>query len=419
MRAPRMTDEFVYGVASGNSVERALDFARAEAAKSIEVNIREEMTDTQTLWVDRSAGTTRESSRDNVSRAVTSFVERRLNSCDTQARCVDAAGETHVLVACARRSELERRLALAATQMAETPLANAALLAVPGIDERGYITQLGEYMARVLRDGVARGHAVASGSMHIVTTAPWKPAALHDAAREGHASHLLRVEHLLLEDRRVRVSAYLQDVKTDHHVPGSDVSFDAELEPAQLALLSVQGPLLPQKDAHDLVNTRGDYAVPMRLSKTDLKEGEEVSISISLPIEGYVYLYDFYEDGQAVLLLPSALHPDNHFVAGSKLSLPDAEWKRAGATLVACPLDGHAVTRESVKVVVSPVPLDLPGAKFSATGFTSLSMTDPEATLGSVRNRIEELKAKSVPIGTADMQYFIRAAKRRVKACGG
>ena len=419
-RPPPMTEDLVYGVGSGASMEAAMNNARAAAAKSIEVEVREEITDTQTLWIDRASGDkARERSREKVSRAVSSHVDRRLNSCAQEQRCTNGSGSTFVLVSCARKSELERRLAQAAAKLSAVPLPSISVLPVPGINEEGHVTQLGEYMSRVLRDALTNGQAAGANQLQIVSAPPWRTAELAEAARASRASHLLRVEHLTLDERRIRVSAYLQEAATDHYVPNSVVAFEAQLDPAQLTLLAVRGPLLPQKNAHDFVNTTGTMPVPLRLSKTDLREGEEVTISVTLPIEGYLYIYDIYEDGQAVLLVPSVLNPNNHFPAQTQFELPDAAWRSAGATLTACPLNNQAITRESVKAIVSPVPLDLPGTRASADGLTTLSMSTGgrSATLAAVRQRIEALKAQGVAIGTSDMQYYVRAAKQRSSAC--
>ena len=40
----------------------------------------------------------------------------------------------------------------------------------------------------------------------------------------------------------------------------------------------------------------------LRLQKTSLKEGENVSLEFSLDREAYVYLFDIYEDGKAAVL---------------------------------------------------------------------------------------------------------------------
>jgi hypothetical protein len=401
---PRMTPELVYGVGGAQTAEAAADVARADAAKAISVEIREDMTDSQVLWLERSGSSEREVSQERISRAASSSVDRRLESCELRAKCSDDHENIHVLVACARRSSLERELIGTARTLVSARATVGALLGVPGSDGNGYVTQLGLYALNVVRDALL---ASGSAAYPIVSTASWEPANLHEAARNAKATHLLRVEYQLLDVPRVRFSVYVQEVATDRHVAGADAAFEVELDPGQLVLLSIVGPLLPQKSAQDLVNTAGAYPVPLRLSKTDLREGETVVIELTMPREGFVYVYDIYEDGRADLLMPSRLSPANRFAAESVVRLPDSSWKQAGAELRACPLNRQKLTREYVKVIVSPLALD----------FGASSSGNASPNIGALQARLEELKRSGVPLGTAEMPYFIRAASRPVSAC--
>jgi hypothetical protein len=349
---------------------------------------------------------------------VDSFVVRRLDECETRSKC-HIGLDVHALVACARRSELEKQLAQAAHLIAAAKLpADAALLSVPGIDDLGYVTQLGEYSARVLRDGVAQLLTGSPDQARMVSSAPWRPMDLHEAARAAGATHLLRVEHVSMGGARVHVSCYVQDTKDDHHVAGTDFAFDVDLEPAQAELLAIRGPLLPQKDAQDFVNTTGAFRLPIRLSKTDLQEGDSVQVFLQVPRDSYVYIYDVYEDGRVVLLHPSSLDRNNHFAPGSSFELPNAAWQRAGAALMACPLGRQPITREYVKVIASPVPLDLPGTVVEGSDFPSMA-GGPQSKLEALRAKLEELTRSGVAVGTADMPYFIHSRPAPEPACQG
>gem|GEM_PF-6301302 len=412
-----MTAETVYGVGSAHDLASAEARARASAASAISVDVREEMSDQETLWVDQGERS-REQTQTKIDRAVDSFVVRRLDACETRSKC-HVGNDVHALVACERQSALERRMAEAAKVIAAVKLpAGATLLSVPGIDDEGYVTQLGEYAARLLRDGVARALSSEAGQARIASSAPWRPMDLHQAARESKATHLLRIEHFDAGGTRVHVSCYVQDTQDDHRVPGTDVAFDIDLEPSQAALLALRGPLLPQKDAQDFVNTTGTFRLPIRLSGTELTEGESVQMFVQVPSDSYVYVYDVYEDGRVVLLHPSPLDRDNHFGSGSSFELPSAAWKKAGVALRACPLGRQLITREYVKVIASSVPLDLQGAKVEGSDFASMR-GGPESKLEALREELEALARSGVPVGTADMPYFIHAKREPEPSCEG
>jgi hypothetical protein len=167
------------------------------------------------------------------------------------------------------------------------------------------------------------------------------------------------------------------------------------------------------------VNASGTYPVPLRLSKTDLREAEQVIIDVTAPRAGYLYVYDLYEDGRATLILPSPVTPENRVAAHASVRVPDAAWERAGLKLQACPLKRQKLTREYVKVILSPVQLDLAGAKVSGANFTTLAPSSSEGGLAEVQARIEELMQAGVPIGTAEQPYFVRAGSRPAPECAG
>jgi len=412
-----MTPVAVFGVGAAATEEAALDVALSDAAKAISVDVREEMTDTQLVWIGHQGAKSAERSQDRIARAASFSVERRLDGCRRSDTCRDEHAAVHMLVSCERReSALERELVAAARKIAAADVRVGPLLGVPGSDDKGYVTQLGQYALNVVRSALM---SAKSGAYQVVAAPPWEPSELHEAARRSGATHLLRVEYLLLGRTRVRSDVYLQDAETDRRVPGSSVAFEVELDPAQLSLLTVQGPLLPQKEAQDLVNASGTYPLPLRLSKTDLREAEQVSIEVTAPRAGYLYVYDLYEDGRATLLLPNPVSRDNRVAAHASVRLPDAAWEQAGIKLQACPLKRQKLTREYVKAILSPVQIDLVGARVSGSGFTALAPSSSEGGLSEVLARIEELMQAGVPIGTAEMPYFVRASSRPAPECAG
>jgi hypothetical protein len=68
----------------------------------------------------------------------------------------------------------------------------------------------------------------------------------------------------------------------------------------------------------------GGLSAKLHLSKTDLKEGDEVKIFYSVSEDAYVYIFSIAADGSVTLLLPNANNPDNFTRAGSANQFPQA-----------------------------------------------------------------------------------------------
>jgi hypothetical protein len=404
-RSPRMTESEVFGVATAGRKSDAVDAARVEAAKSVSVEIRELVRDTQVLWSDNDEGNTRE----HVTRAATSSVNTRMTSCQEVEVCRVSSGRIAALISCTRKSELERALHRSAGQIGALQLKDAVVLAVPGSDPDGYISYLGEYAMRTLQDAVA----ALPGTTFAFARAPaWSPKDLHEVARELKSTHLLRAEYIIVQDLQLRFSIYLQDTTSDQIVRGSATSFEVELSEAQASLLTVRGPLLPQHVGQRLAQALGDYKISLRMNRTDLLEGQTIKVTFELQEGGYAYLYDIYEDGRATLLLPSIMRQSNYFEPGAKVTLPPPEAAKTIA-LVACPLGEQERTREYLKLVVSPVPLDLSDSEPAAVGTVSEMDGTP---LGGMGDFVEKLKGLQ-SFGTAELPFFIRRGAERAAAC--
>jgi hypothetical protein len=69
----------------------------------------------------------------------------------------------------------------------------------------------------------------------------------------------------------------------------------------------------------------GGLSVKLHLSKTDLKEGEDVKIFYSVSQNAYVYIFSVAADGSVTLLLPNANMPDNFTRSGKAHQFPQAE----------------------------------------------------------------------------------------------
>lgn len=63
-------------------------------------------------------------------------------------------------------------------------------------------------------------------------------------------------------------------------------------------------------------------SVKLSLSKTDLKEGDEVNLFYQVSADSYVYIFSIAADGSVTLLLPNSNIPDNFTSAGRAYQFP-------------------------------------------------------------------------------------------------
>lgn len=66
-------------------------------------------------------------------------------------------------------------------------------------------------------------------------------------------------------------------------------------------------------------------SVTLSLSKTDLKEGNDVKIFYTVSEDAYVYIFSVAADGSVTLLLPNAATPDHFARAGKAHQFPQAD----------------------------------------------------------------------------------------------
>lgn len=408
---PRSTEDDVFGVGRGRSAFEALERARVEAAKAIEVTISAETEDTQVSWQHSGNGASGDEYRSHIRQIERSQVERRLASCKQVSACQVSATEVALLASCSKRSALDLQLTAAARVLAASLAEGASVLFVPGTDEHGWITGLGEYAVHVLRGQLSQSKPPTAT---LLMTSDWAPTELRELARHSGATHFVRLEHVGAAGNRVQVSVWLQDAVTDKATSPVN-TFAVDLDPDQLDLLSIRGPLLPQKAAMDLARDIGDGRVDLRLSKSDLTEGEPVEFTVTVPRPEYVYVFDLYEDGNVGVLVPSPDTPDNLFRPGESYRIPDENWKKNGDSLTACPIKGHLVTKETLKVVGSSTPLDLPGTQAAARTATTLDGTS--GTVADLLAKLNELRRNGVAFQDASSTYVVHSRRGVRTAC--
>jgi len=88
------------------------------------------------------------------------------------------------------------------------------------------------------------------------------------------------------------------------------------------------------------------------LSKTDLKEGEEVRIFYEASSDCYVYIFSVAADGSVTLLLPNSIHRENLTMAGRAYEFPTSDSK---ISLKAMFLPGYKgkVAEERIKLIAT------------------------------------------------------------------
>lgn len=86
------------------------------------------------------------------------------------------------------------------------------------------------------------------------------------------------------------------------------------------------------------------------ISKSDLKEGDEVKIFYQANSDCYVYIFSIAADGSVTLLLPNSTRSDNNVIAGKNYVFPeDASDVKLQARL----LPGYNKAAEKIKVIAT------------------------------------------------------------------
>ena len=135
---------------------------------------------------------------------------------------------------------------------------------------------------------------------------------------------------------------------------------------------------------------KGDrIQVKLSLSKTRLKEGEEVRISYQANTDCYVYIYSIAADNSVTLLFPNKLYPDNHITAETGYVFPPEE---CPIKLRAQCLPGYQepVATEKVKIIATKnKEIILEDFK---QGIFKVYSADSTGLLGDLERRLRQLE---------------------------
>ena len=96
----------------------------------------------------------------------------------------------------------------------------------------------------------------------------------------------------------------------------------------------------------------GGLSAKLHLSKTDLKEGEEVKIFYSVSEDAYIYIFSIAADGSVTLLLPNANMPDNFTKAKKAQQFPPQD-SRIELKAMFLPASKEASAEERIKIVAT------------------------------------------------------------------
>lgn len=93
-------------------------------------------------------------------------------------------------------------------------------------------------------------------------------------------------------------------------------------------------------------------SIKAHLSKTDLKEGDDVRILYETSSDCYVYIFSIAADGSVTLLLPNSMHRENLTKAGQVFEFPDFN---SNISLKAMFLPGYKgnVAEERIKLIAT------------------------------------------------------------------
>ena len=93
-------------------------------------------------------------------------------------------------------------------------------------------------------------------------------------------------------------------------------------------------------------------SVKLSLSKTDLREGDEVKIFYQVSEDSHVYIFSIAADGSVTLLLPNSIMQDNFIKAGRAYQFPQTD-SRIHLKAMFLPNHKEASAEEKIKIIAT------------------------------------------------------------------
>ena len=148
----------------------------------------------------------------------------------------------------------------------------------------------------------------------------------------------------------------------------------------------------------------GGLSAKLHLSKTDMKEGDDVKIFYSVSEDAYVYIFSIAADGSVTLLLPNANMPDNFTRAGKAHQFPQAD-SRIQLKAMFLPNSKEASAEERIKIVATRQKEELLPLGFRE-GFFQVYDEKSTGMIGDLVRRLNQIEPTSWTEATA--LYFLR-----------
>ncbi|MDD5711447.1 MAG: DUF4384 domain-containing protein [Smithellaceae bacterium] len=112
----------------------------------------------------------------------------------------------------------------------------------------------------------------------------------------------------------------------------------------QVKIKALVSPVFPERDQ--------GLTIRLSLSKTDVKEGEEVKIFYQPTSDCYVYIFSIAADGSVTLLLPNSVNKDNFARAGKAYQFP-ADGSRMALKAMFLPGFNDSLAEEKIKIIAT------------------------------------------------------------------
>lgn len=101
------------------------------------------------------------------------------------------------------------------------------------------------------------------------------------------------------------------------------------------------------------------YKVNVKLNKSVYESGEEMVISVSATMGGYLTVLNFSADDTVTLLFPNKLRKDNKIKAQQNFQIPSPQDREQLIKFQVATLPGHKKDTEYIKVISTRGPIDL------------------------------------------------------------
>ena len=145
---------------------------------------------------------------------------------------------------------------------------------------------------------------------------------------------------------------------------------------------------------------KGDgLSLKLSLSKTDLKQGEDVKIFYQASSDCYVYIFSIAADGSVTLLLPNSINQDNIVKAGKTYQFPSDEKIKLQAQFL--PEYKEKTAEEKIKIIATRQKEDIIPLGFQQ-GFFKVYDAKSTGMISDLVKRLNQLEPADWTEATAE-----------------